>query len=121
MNNEHGTKNNVLSDLTALLTGLGVSVETGVFSDVAPEEYVVITPLTDSFELFSNNQPGYDQQEARLSLFSKGNFLALKSKIIKALLSAGFTITDRQYIGHEDSTGYHHYAVDIARLYEMED
>ena len=108
---------NILEDLTALLSGLGVSVETGIFSDIAPDEYVVITPMADTFELFADNLPEYDQQEARLSVYSKGNYLALKSKIIKDLLLGDFTIKARQYIGHEDDTKYHHYAIDVAKLY----
>lgn len=108
---------NILSNLNALLDGLGVIVETGVFSDVAPDEYVVITPLADTFPLFACDHPDYDQQEARLSIYSKGNYLSLKNRIIKALLAADYTITDRRYIGHEDDTGYHHYAVDTAKIY----
>jgi len=109
----------ILEDLTTLLSRLSVSVETGIFSDIAPDEYVVITPMADTFELFADDLPEYDQQEARLSVFSKGNYLALKSKIIKALLGADFTITARQYIGHEDDTKYHHYAIDVAKIYQM--
>ena len=109
----------ILEDLTTLLSGLGASVETGIFSDIAPDEYVVITPMADGFPLFADDLPEYDQQEARLSVYSKGNYLALKSKIISALLGAGFTITARQYIGHEDDTKYHHYAIDVAKIYQM--
>ena len=110
---------NILEDLTTLISAQGVSVETGIFSDIAPDEYVVVTPMADTFELFADNLPEYDQQEARLSVYSKGNYLALKSKIIGALLSADFTITARQYIGHEDDTKYHHYGIDVAKLYQM--
>lgn len=41
--------------------------------------------------------------------------------ITGALLHAGFTITARTYVGHEDDTGYHHYAIDIAQSYETEE
>jgi hypothetical protein len=112
---------NILEELTALLTGLGVRVETGVFSDIAPDEYVVITPLADTFQLHAADRPGFDQQEARLSLYSKGNYLELKSSITAALLEAEFTITARQYIEHEDDTGYHHYAIDVAKIYPIEE
>jgi hypothetical protein len=111
----------ILSELTALLEQLDISVETGVFSDTAPDDYTVITPLYDNFELFSDNLPEYETQEARLSLFSQNNYTALKSKIVKALLSADFTITARQYIGHEDDSQYHHYAIDTSKLYKLED
>ena len=109
----------ILEELTALITGQGASVETGVFSDVAPDEYVVITPLADTFPLFANNWPQYDLQEARLSLYTKGNYLALNSKILEALLTDGYTVSDRRYIGREDDTGYHHYAIDVAKTYPM--
>ena len=112
---------NILEELNALLIGLAVKVETGVFSDTAPDEYAVITPLTDTFELFGDNRPDYETQEARLSVYSNGNYLELKSKIVRALLAADFTITDRIYIGHEDDTGYHHYAVDTAKLYPIKE
>jgi hypothetical protein len=65
---------NILSELTALISGLNIPVETGVFSDVAPDEYTVITPLADDYQLFADNQPGYETQEARLSIYSKGNY-----------------------------------------------
>ena len=45
----------------------------------------------------------------------------MKSKIVGALLAADFTITDRIYIGHEDDTGYHHYAIDVAKIYPIKE
>ncbi len=110
----------LLSEIKTVVTGCGLSVETGVFSDAPPEEYVVVTPLADTFELHADNVPGYETQEARLSLFSKGNYVRRKDRLSKALLAADFTITDRRYIGHEDDTGYHHYAINVAKLYETE-
>lgn len=110
---------NILSELDLLISALGISVETGLFSDVAPDEYVVITPLIDTFELYCDNSPDYETQEARLSLFCKDNYLALKNKIVTALLSANFTITERRYIHHDDDTGYHNYSVDTAKIYEL--
>ena len=112
---------NVLSELDVLVTGLGLPVETGVFSGKAPAEYVVITPLAEDFPLHCDNIPVYETQEARLSLFSKGNYLAAKRRLVKALLQAGFTITDRRYIGREDDTGYFHVSIDAQKLYEWSD
>jgi len=110
-----------LEELNALLSGLGLSVETGVFSEKAPDEYIVITPMADTFELHADNRPQFETQEARLSLFSKGNYIKRKNAVVRALLAADFTITSRLYVGHEDDTGYHHYAVDVAKNYELED
>ena len=111
----------LLSELTTLLNTLQIPVETGVFNGKAPETYVVITPLTDTFALYAGDCPQYEVQEARLSLFSQGNYRPLKRQIEKALLAAGITMTDRRYIGHEDDTGYHHFAIDAAKHYEMEE
>ena len=111
---------NITQELDSLISGLGLRVETGVFSGKAPEEYIVLTPLGDTFVFFADNRPEYETQEARLSLYSKGNYQATKRRLVKALLLAGFTITDRRYIGREDDTGYFHATIDTQRLYEME-
>ena len=111
----------LLSELKIVIEAVGLPVETGVFSDEPPEEYVVVTPLADTYELHADNLPEYEIQEARLSLFSRGNYLKRKKQLSKALLAADFTITDRRYIGHEDDTGYHHYAIDVAKLYRLEE
>ena len=110
----------ILTELNTLLTPI-LPVETGVFSGKAPDEYVVITPLADTYPVHADNRPQFETQEARLSLFSKGNYLKRKQQITKALLDADFTITARLYVGHEDDTGYHHWCADIAQNYELED
>lgn len=103
----------ILTELNTLLAPV-LPVETGVFSGVPPDEYLVLTPMTDEFALFGDNMPLVDVSEARISLFTKGNYLQRKKQITASLLTAGFTVTDRRYIGHEDDTGYHHYAIDVA-------
>jgi len=110
----------LLSELNTLLAPL-LPVETGVFSEVAPDRYAVITPMADTFELYTDDKPRHETQESRISLFDKGNYTALKNQIVRSLIGADFTITDRRYIGHEDDTGYHHYAIDVAKNYELEE
>ena len=111
----------LLSELKDLATEYGLPVETGVFSGAAPEEYLVLTPLNDTFDLFRDNAPGIDVQEVRLSLFTKGSYTEVKNALVRLMLAADMTITDRRYIGHEDDTGYHNYAIDVAKSYEMEE
>jgi hypothetical protein len=111
----------ILTELNSLLNGLQIPVETGVFSGKAPDEYVVVTPMADVFELHADNRPQAETQEARLSLFRKGNYLQRKRQITAALLAAEFTITARLYVGHEDDTGYHHWCADVAHEYELEE
>lgn len=112
---------NILEELNTLLVAIPIPVETGVFSGLAPDEYVVILPLSDVFEVHADNRPGFDVQEARISLFSKSNYLERKRQITAVLLNDDFTVTERRYIGHEDDTGYHHYAIDVAKNYGMEE
>ena len=110
----------ILTELNTLLSPV-LPVETGVFSGVPPDEYLVFTPMTDEFVLFGDNMPLVDVSEVRISLFTKDNYLQKKSQITVLLLGAEFTITDRRYIGHEDDTGYHHYAIDVEKSYETEE
>ena len=93
----------ILEDLTSILATKGIPVETGIFSDEAPDTYIVITPLSDTFDLHADNAPGVDIQEARLSLYTKGSYTALKNRIVRLLLREDFTNT-----------------VDAARHYEFE-
>lgn len=111
----------LLSELKDIAENCGVKVETGVFSGTPPDEYIVLTPLADSFEMHCDNLPEYEIQEVRISIFSKGNYTDLKYMLVTALFKADITITDRRYIGHEDDTGYHHYAIDTAKTYRMEE
>jgi hypothetical protein len=110
-----------LEELNSLITGLGLPVETGVFSKKAPDEYMVITPLADSFGFHADNRPQCETQEARLSLYTKGNYLRRRNELVRALLAADFTVTARQYIGYEADTGFHHYAIDVAQHYELQE
>lgn len=109
----------LLEEINTLISPI-VPIETGLFSDTPLDEYLIITPLVDTFELHGDNSPGYEVQEARLSLFTKGNYMQLKNIIVRTLLSADFNITDRRYIGYEEDTGFHHNAIDVAKSYKLE-
>lgn len=111
----------ILEELNLLLYEIDIPVESGIFSTVAPKQYCVLTPLTEDFEVFANNQPTIDIQEVRISLFSTSNYLKLKNKIIKSLLESEFTITSRLFLGFDAETNYYHVAIDVAKHYEMEE
>ena len=111
----------ILADIQSALSGLGIPIETGVFTDKAPVKYIVVVPLADTFDLHADNDPGCDVQEARISLYAQGSYTKDKNATVKALLAAELTIPDRRYIGYETETGYHHYAVDVANYYELEE
>ena len=111
----------LLADLNTIAGRVGLLVETGVFSGIAPTEYLVLTPLSDSFDIHGDNTPGVDVQEVRISLFTKGSYTKWKNTLVRAILAADITITERRYIGHDDDTGYHNYAIDVANYYELEE
>lgn len=111
---------NILSETTAILKPF-LPVETGVFTGIPPNKYAVITPLADSFEGYADNRPRYESQEARISIFDRGNYIKLKNKIVTALLKANITITDRRYLGREAETGLYHYGIDISKTYKLEE
>ena len=111
----------MLEELNTIVMSAGLPVETGVFSKAAPEEYVVITPISEHFELFADNVPGMNIEEARLSLFSKGNYGIKKRLLVRMFLSAGFLVTERRYIGFEEETQYHTFVIDVAKEYTEEE
>ena len=107
----------MLEELNVIVESAGLPVETGVFSGAAPAEYVVITPISEHFELFADNAPGMNVEEARLSLLSKGNYNEKKRLLVRLLMAAGFLVTERRYVGFEEETGYHQLAIDVAKEY----
>jgi hypothetical protein len=111
----------LLSELNTIAESCAIPVETGVFTDPAPDTYLVLTPLADTFDLHADNCPGIDTQVVRLSLFTKGSYTKLKNRLVRTLFGADFYITDRRYIGFETDTGYHHYAIDVAKSYVWEE
>ena len=112
---------NLLSDLKTILSALEIPVETGVFSDQAPDRYLVLVPLDEEFGYFADDLPCTDVQRVRMSLYTKGNYLKLKNRVIRSLLNADMTITDRRYLGFEPDTKYHHYNIDVENVYETEE
>ena len=105
----------LLENISHIAKQLGLAYAVSCYTDSpAPNTYLVFTPLTDSFEIFADNTPGIEIEEARISLFTKTNYLALRDQITKALISARLVITGRRYIGYEDDTGFHHYSIDVS-------
>ena len=73
----------LLSELAEIAKRLEIPARTAVYSGKPPDEYLVFTPLYDSFELHSDNKPEIDVQEVRISLFSKGNYNQTKSRLVQ--------------------------------------
>ena len=110
---------NILSELKEILSILDIPMETGVFSSTSPNEYIVLTPMADNFDYFADNLPQFEISEVRISFFTKSNYIERKNQITELFLQYDFNITGRWYIGHEDDTGYHHYAIDVEKNYKF--
>lgn len=105
----------LLETLTRICGQLGLPVSVGNHAATpAPDTYVVLVPLAETFEVFAGDQPGAEIIEVRASLFTKTDCQPVAQALTAALLEAGVTITARRYIGFEDDTKYHHWAVDAA-------
>jgi hypothetical protein len=108
---------NLLEELMSLFQELGIPAQTGEFSDITPDTYVLLTPISDDFDLYADNSPTVEVQSVRISLFTKGNYSQTVRKIVKALLSQEITISDKVFVGREVDTGYNHYAIDCENFY----
>nr|DAJ34636.1 MAG TPA: Protein of unknown function (DUF806) [Caudoviricetes sp.] len=105
----------LLENLSHIAKQLGLAYAVSCYTDSpAPDTYLVFTPLTDSLEVFADNTPGVEIEEARISLFTKTNYLAMRNQLTRALIDAGLTVTARRYVGFEADTGFHHYSIDVA-------
>ncbi len=112
---------NILKDIKTVLAPLKIPQQTGAFVKAAPAKYFVVTPLNDEYALYFDNAPSIDVQSARITLFSKENYIKAKNDILKALLSLDFVITGRMYNGYDSEAGYYQYTIDVAKHYEMEE
>ena len=109
----------LLEDLTAMLNDLNIPVETGVFSDEAPDEYAVITPISENFTFFADDTPQSETQEALISLYSKNNYIPRKNEIARKILELDMLVTERRYVEYEIDSGYHHYVIGAANIYDL--
>ncbi|MGO1368511.1 hypothetical protein [Senegalia sp. (in: firmicutes)] len=110
----------LLKDINTILNPLKISIETGTFSETPPDEYIVLTPVVDRLTLYANDKAHSEISEARISLFTKNNYIKRKKEITKLLLNNDITVTGQQYVGFESDTKYFHYAIDVMKQYEME-
>ncbi|MEW6859868.1 hypothetical protein [Trueperella pyogenes] len=105
----------LLEVVTGVCEALAIPVRVSLFTPTPlPDTFAVTTPLGDDLRLWADGSPGVEIEEARLSLYTRGNYLPLRDHVTAALLAAGVTITGRTYVAFEDETGYHHYAIDLA-------
>ena len=105
----------LLAELKCITDALNIPAQTSIFDAPAPDKYVVFTPIVDDYHLFA--EPNIDGR-SEFHISTKV-IISCKKAIENAVLAGEITITDR--IGHEDDTGYHHYAIDVAKNYQIEE
>lgn len=105
----------LLEQLSGIAERLELPYAVGLYAETpAPDTYLVFTPLADSFEVFADNIPSIEVEEACIALFTKTNYLGLRNQLTRALIDAGLTVAARRYIGYEADTGFHHYSIDVS-------
>lgn len=111
----------ILEELKSIIADLGYKVETGVFSEKAPSDYFVLTPLDDSFPISADNIPLTDLCSVRITFYTQKNYLKIIKKLIRELFKNDFTITSRRFGGFDTGTNYYQYTIDVEKNYEMEE
>jgi hypothetical protein len=106
----------ILAELTKLLAPIA-PIETGYFSEEAPETYIVLTPIMDDLTDYSDDLPENTAPEMRISLFTTSNYQTIIGRITVLLLENGCTITARQLADFDNDTKYYNYAIDVTKKY----
>ena len=107
----------ILAELKLLIHRLAIPVQTGGYMKAPPATFLVLIPLTESFPEHADDEPQLNQPEVRLSLYTKGSYTGLANTLVRELLRSDFSVINRQYIEYESDTGYHHYEIDVTKVY----
>ena len=107
----------ILAELKLIAQRLAIPVQTAAFQKKPPDTFLVLTPMAEIFPEHADDAPQLTQPEVRLSLYTKGSYTILADTLVRRLLQSGFTVTARQYIEYETDTGYHHYEIDVTKVY----
>jgi hypothetical protein len=110
----------ILAELIALFSEMGVPAQTEIFASPAPDTFALLTPLGEEFTLFADEMPHAEIQSVRIGIYCKENYGTLAFKVSRALMARDFTITDRLFIEREDKTKLYHYNIDVEKHYTTE-
>ena len=107
----------ILAELKLIAQRLAVPVQTASFQKKPPDTFLVLIPLVETFPEHADDEPQLTQPEVRLSLYTKGSYTTLADTLVRTLLKSDFCVVNRQYIEYETDTGYHHYEIDVTKVY----
>ena len=110
----------LLDQIISMLNTLGIPHEVGRFSDNPPDVFICIVPLVDDFAISGDDAPLHEAHHVRLSLHCTVDYGPTAKRVVAAALDAGMAISGRHYVEFDKETATHHYAIDVAKLINME-
>lgn len=113
----------LLSAITAILnasTEISFATgefETGVTNRLADsDDYIAVIPQETLIE-YADDAPLREIQNARIIIYSAGDWVVPEYAIVRACLAAGLYVTARTYGGYSDEDHRHVYNIDVAQSY----
>lgn len=105
------------SDIITALSTVNLPKETGVYTGTATS-YIVLTPLGKQKSDIADDKYMTKTEEMDVHLYCVGNYLTIESTIEALLESAGFFISDSNYIEVvkiSDTVYQHHYVFTVEK------
>lgn len=113
----------LLSAITAILnssTEISFATgefETGVTNRLADsDDYIAVIPQETLIE-YADDAPQREIQNARIIIYSAGDWVFPEYAIVRACLAAGLYVTARTYGGYSDEDHRHVFNIDVAQSY----
>lgn len=113
----------LLSAITAILnssTEISFATgefETGVTNRLADsDDYIAVIPQETLIE-YADDAPLREIQNARIIIYSAGDWVIPEYAIVRACLAAGLYVTARTYGGYSDEDHRHVFNIDVAQSY----
>lgn len=108
----------ILNDSTEISFATG-EFETGTTNRLADsEDYIAVIPQETVIE-YADDAPQRETQNARIIIYSVGDWVLAEYAIVNACLAAGLYVTARTYGGYSDEDHRHVYNIDVAQSYSF--
>lgn len=112
----------LLTDLKTLFDDSELRFSTGYFDTSCKnrledsDDYIAVIPL-NTIPRYGDDKPVYEEQYARIIIYTPGSWTQLESEIFRALIAAGIYVTDLQYGGYDETDHRHAYNIDVGNIY----
>lgn len=110
----------VYQTINSILSELKIPCETLEFKKAPqPDTFVVLTPISDDFDLYAGDSPTVEVNSVRINLYTKRNFIKTVRDITNALFLNDFSVTDRRLANFDKDTRYSHYAIECEKIWDI--